>query len=165
MNNAPEKGEMDISNIEVAEEGIAYNNFETAIVFELSGHELFRVEGKFGHVSFTSAQITQMQGMIVSHNHPYKSNDDGTVTLVSMSVDDLELAYSCCLHELRAVHGSSIHSFSWDVDADSDHVRSLCDRIKMYISKTKINMYKAKIQGFESVKRTHQKELGRLLTS
>ena len=138
--------ETDYINIEAAEESIAYNTFETAIIFDLSGQEIFRVIDEQQHVIFSSEEKEQLLGMIVTHNHPYKLNPGGSENSSLMSLDDIVLAHECYIHELRTVHGSYVHSFSWSANADIMQLESLCSSLKSLMAKTKLNMQKAKKQ-------------------
>ena len=88
-----------------------------------------------------------MQGMIVTHNHPYKEEQNGNKNLTQISTKDLQLAYKCRMYELRLVNGLYVHSFSWSADANENHVQLLCESIKTLVAEIKTNMYKAKNRG------------------
>lgn len=85
------------------EESIASNKSESAAVFDKKGKELFRTSGKETEVTFTDAQLTQMKGSVVTHNHPDtiggKKFPDGG----SFSESDLQLMNKTGASEIRAI--------------------------------------------------------------
>ena len=147
MANNLRKGETDYSNIIKAEESIAFNEFETAFVFNELGIEMFRVIGDFGKVKFSPSQKSQMVGMIVTHNHPYKLNSNGAEREVSVSHDDVNLAFCLQIKELRLVHGSKVHSFLWREGSNENGLKILVDKVKAINAKISIMLYKAYING------------------
>ena len=77
------------------EEGrISGNDFETAVVVDHDGNVVFSKRGKGNYVSFNKAELDQMYGRSVTHNHPQGS---------SFSRDDINLCGNYGLKEIRAV--------------------------------------------------------------
>jgi len=56
--------------IRQGEQSISLNSYETAIVYDTDGNELFRQDGDEHSVIFTIEQINQIKGNIITHNHP-----------------------------------------------------------------------------------------------
>nr|WP_316613925.1 phage minor capsid protein [uncultured Ruminococcus sp.] len=76
-----------------AERIISGNSYETAIVYDSKGNVVFSQKGKSNEVEFTAKQLKQMEGCVVTHNHPL-----GTV----FSAEDIEIMRKTHLSEIRA---------------------------------------------------------------
>lgn len=91
------------------ERTISANDYETAVLYDKNGNELFSVEGNAGEVRFTKEQIEQMKGSILTHNHP-----NGTV----FSPEDVYMLYKGQLAEIRACNIQGVyilrHIGDWD---------------------------------------------------
>ena len=46
------------------------NNYETAVIYDSSGNVIFKKKGNSNSVSFTKKELKQMQGAVITHNHP-----------------------------------------------------------------------------------------------
>ena len=116
---------------------ISRNNFETVIVYDTQGNEIFRQEGESQSVKLTSKQLAQMQGAILVHNHPFNAEIEqyGLVNTSVFSSSDLNTAFECGLKELRMVVGNEAHSFSWRENVAPKQVREL---ISMLSTETEI---------------------------
>ena len=112
-------------NIAAAEERIAYNSFETAILFDRNFNEVFRAVGDT-RVRFTKEQRAAMPGNILTHNHPYRKTKIGEVLESSFSIEDARLSFDQELHILRMVYGAKVHSLMWNESATVHELEKLC---------------------------------------
>ena len=82
------------SVVRQGEAGIRNNSFETGIVYDRTGKELFReTQNDKNNVAFTVAQCSLMKDAILTHNHP---------TEKTFSVDDVETLVKNDLYIIRA---------------------------------------------------------------
>ncbi|MBC7882116.1 MAG: hypothetical protein H7Y37_12380 [Anaerolineae bacterium] len=102
-----------------AEDEIRNERIEIAKAFDAEGNLVFEKRGsQEDSLSFTSEQLVLLFGTIVTHNHPYP---EGTEQSVSFSEEDVELAATLELLELRAVTPTHTYSLrpadnGWDAD-------------------------------------------------
>ena len=80
--------------VEVLEEEIVQNAFETVALFDAAGTLLLRAGGESNRVSFTIPAELKENVMVITHNHP-----QGT----SFSPEDVGVALRTGVEELRAV--------------------------------------------------------------
>lgn len=86
------------------EDEIRLNPYETAIIFDEYGNELFRKKGDETSVGFTYAEIRRMKGKILTHNHPPVALQGSTsIEGGSFSREDLMASCYSQLREVRAV--------------------------------------------------------------
>lgn len=91
----------------VAEESIIAKNkgFETAIVFDKDGNEVFRKKGGSASVSFTDEEVKLFKDNVFTHNHPLGWKEpEGTIGRIgsSFSPQDVMMAINANASELRA---------------------------------------------------------------
>lgn len=89
------------SNIQDLEARIFSQDYETAGIYSQDGTLIFEKDGNGNSVGFTSAEVNQMTGGILTHNHPNGS---------SFSIDDIRLVHNSGLSEIRAVTNDYIYS-------------------------------------------------------
>ena len=97
-----------------AEDKIRKNkSFETAVVFDQNGNEIFRKKGKATSVPFTLSELSNFKNSIFTHNHPrgwsYNANDWRRIGS-SFSFGDVNVAIVADVAEMRAV--TSLYTFS-----------------------------------------------------
>jgi len=92
----------DISNISNIENEIRNQKYETGIVYDKNGNLLLRKDGSETQVGFSPDEIKQMNGGVLTHNHPGGS---------SFSFDDVNVLRYANLEEVRAV--DSLYSYSF----------------------------------------------------
>ena len=113
-----------IRNIEIDENKIRNNNFESAFAYDLKGNRLFEEIGTKSQVSFSidnRVKLALNKGSIVTHNHP---------SGFSFSGKDFEFLLGNDLSELRAVTNKYNHSIK--LDYKSLEGINIDDRIKLY---------------------------------
>jgi len=93
--------------IEADERKLRLNAYETAIVYDAEGKELFRKKGDSSEVSFTAAECAKMKDAIVTHNHPALTALDAKYDRIyqggSFSASDMIAAAGLDVAEIRAV--------------------------------------------------------------
>jgi len=93
--------------IEADERKLRLNTYETAIVYDAEGKELFRKKGGSSEVDFTAAECAKMKDAIVTHNHPsltaLDAKYDGVYQGGSFSASDMIAAAGLDVAEIRAV--------------------------------------------------------------
>lgn len=72
------------------------NRYETAYIYDSDGNIKFKVKGSANEVKFTSAQIKEMKGCVITHNHPGNS---------CFSSDDIFMLKKTGAAEIRASTG------------------------------------------------------------
>ena len=91
------------------ESGIAGNSYESAAAYSKDGKLLFTKDGTAHGVNFTEAEFKQMNDATLIHNHPdWASND--------FSPDDIVMAVTGNLREIRAVHTNGTYVFTRPAD-------------------------------------------------
>lgn len=110
-----------------AEDKIRKNkSFETAVVFDKNGKEIFRKKGKATSVAFTHSELSGFKDSIFTHNHPrgwkHKENDLRRIGS-SFSIGDVRVAIKADVTEMRAA--TPLYTFSikrpkngWKMTAD-----------------------------------------------
>ncbi len=102
-----QKSETIYTKIVKEESAIAKNkSFETAIVFDKDGNEIFRKRGAATSVSFTDDELKNLNNNIFTHNHPRGwSNPEGTIGRIgsSFSINDVAIGIRYNSAEIRAV--------------------------------------------------------------
>ena len=137
-------------NIAAAEERIAYNSFETALLFDKGFNAVFEEVGDT-RVCFTDEQFSLMPGNILTHNHPFQKTQNGEVLESSLSVDDARLALNKKLHILRMVYGTKVHSLKWNDDATEQELEKLCVLISNLNDKVAARMRLARETSIEAM--------------
>lgn len=79
---------------------ISGNNFETAIIYNADGSLGFKKKGLSDKVIFTDKQISQMNGKVLTHNHPNGSN---------FSTHDINMMRKGNLQEIRACNSKGAY--------------------------------------------------------
>ena len=100
--------------LEEYEDQISKNSFETALLLDRHGNLLFSKKGNNKTVRFSTKDLNQMFGNVLTHNHPFSQqlelSDPNTSAFSSA---DLALAYQQKPKEIRMVIGNERHSFQW----------------------------------------------------
>ena len=98
--------------------------FETGVCVDLKGNVIIDKRGGLSSVEFTSEECSMMKNCIFTHNHPsgwsYPENDICRIGN-SFSVQDMYLAISCNMAEIRAVTPNYTFSLrrpgeEWNID-------------------------------------------------
>ena len=113
-----------IRNIDLDENNIRNNKFESAIGYDVNGNRLFEEVGSAAEVSLSiknQVKLAVNKGSIVTHNHP---------SGFSFSGKDFEFLLGNDLSELRAVTGKYNHSIKLDYKSLNNVNNE--DRVKMY---------------------------------
>lgn len=113
-----------VQTLKAIEDKIAYDTVESAIAFDKTGKILFRKNGSESAVNFSSSELKQLEGAIVTHNHPIRTGADtsgldknnplhqqtynemvqaGQDIGLSFSAEDIALFSTYRLKEIRAV--------------------------------------------------------------
>lgn len=95
------------ANVVKAEDEIRMNkSFETAVVFDSKGNEVFRTKGSEASVAFNKNEISMLKDKILTHNHPkgWKFEEKSIRRIGnSFSTGDVLTAINHDLSEIRAV--------------------------------------------------------------
>ena len=125
--------------IKDGEQGISKNSYETAIVYDTDGNELFRQDGGEGSVSLTPEQIEQLKGNIITHNHP-SAIKDGSSGVSVMSSSDIRVDGNALPFEGRMVTGKGqLDIITYTKKFNRDNARLLANKmeqIEKYYKKT-----------------------------
>ncbi len=106
-------------NVLEAEDEIRNERIEIAKAFDAEGNLVFEKRGsQEDSLSFTSEELVLLFYTIFTHNHPYP---EGTEQSISFSEEDVELAATLELLELRVVTPTRTYSLrppenGWDAD-------------------------------------------------
>lgn len=104
--NTPLSRDALLAVVRRGEDGIYQQRTETLVAYDQSGNEILRQGGNGNSVSVTSAQMRQLRGATVTHNHPLgwrHPESDPRHAGNSFSPDDIMLAADAGMAEVRAV--------------------------------------------------------------
>ena len=85
------------------EDSIRGNNYETMLVFDNDGNEIYRIKGEKYRVIVPASMANKLKGKIVSHNHPSGS---------SFSTQDVLVAKGHKFQEIRVCTKNANYSIS-----------------------------------------------------
>ena len=90
------------------------NKYETAIVYDKNGDMVFKKKGDSSSVSFTKKELKQMNGCVVTHNHPNNS---------CFSCADINTLREANISELRVATNNGAYVLrngdKWDIKYNS----------------------------------------------
>ncbi|MCL2054409.1 MAG: hypothetical protein FWG90_08285 [Oscillospiraceae bacterium] len=121
-----------MQNIERIERFLARNEYETVVVFDTDGEELFRAtQGREDEVSLTPEQWNRVKGNIVTHNHPFDPAMErtGFENTSAFSLKDIMRSIQYQPMETRMIVGNETHSFIW-VDPKHDEIMCFLDNLR-----------------------------------
>lgn len=119
------------AKVEADERELRLNSYETAIVYDAAGQELFRKKGGSSEVVFTATETAKMKDAIVTHNHPALTVLDPQYDRIyqggSFSSTDMIAASALDVAEIRAVGPEGTYRLvrpakGWPSPAEMDRV-------------------------------------------
>ena len=123
------------------EQIISQNIYETLIVYDTDGNELFRQDGGERSVSLTPEQIEQLKGNIITHNHP-SAIKDGSSGVSVMTASDIRVDGNALPLEGRMVTGKGqLDIITYTEKFNGDNARLLANKMEQaekYYKKTAI---------------------------
>ena len=140
LTNPPDSGIMDVGDgndmdertaeqrIQDVENSIAQNDYETVVVFDSDGNEVFRQAGSESNVHLSQEQIEQACGNIITHNHP-SANSEVPVSVMSSS--DIRLDGSALPSSGRMVtRNGQVDIITYTEKFDRGNARLLANRME-----------------------------------
>jgi len=117
--------------IATAEKSIAYNDYETAIIFDKDGNELARIKGEKQSVNL-SGYTGSLRGTILTHNHPYieQMEQFGFEQTSILSPKDIMTSYENGISETRMVIGNETHIFKWNEGTSKYQAQQFADFVE-----------------------------------
>jgi hypothetical protein len=104
-----------IQSVIEIEKQIRPQRYESAVLFDESGNQVFFKDGAKDEVSFTYEELAKMKNGILTHNHPDGwDHPESNVRRGgnSFSDDDMDLAAAGDLREIRAISPRYLHSMT-----------------------------------------------------
>jgi len=137
----------------VVEDKIRDLPYERAIAVDAKGNVLFDQKGEQTSVAFTSEQVRQMKGAVLTHNHPNLGFKEGSKSAkgLSFSLADLNCACVTEAREIRAAASGYDHSLKppkrgWNLDYYNNVVAPAWQyREQQLVAKYQMNILMGKV--------------------
>ena len=118
-----------IHQLNICEQLISRNNYETACLFKPDGELIFKKRGTTKSVRFSRSQLMKMPGNILTHNHVFEQELAHYGLASAISSSDIALAFQHKLLEIRMTLGDARYSFKW-TNAEQSKANDLINRLE-----------------------------------
>jgi len=118
-----------LQQLQIYEQLISRNNYETAYLFDPDGKLIFKKRGTTKSVRFSRLHLIKMFGNILTHNHVYEKEYAHYGLASAISSSDISLAFKHKLLEIRMVLEDSRYSFRW-LDVGQEDANDLIKRLQ-----------------------------------